>query len=126
MARILVVDDDPQVRKLLVSFLERDGHMITTAANGLEARRWLDGLKMDLIITDIVMPEADGFELIGWMRNLPDHPRIIAISGGSSALDKGYLLTVAQHLAADKVLPKPVSYETMKLAVHEVLACANA
>ncbi len=121
MAEILLVDDDPQVLKVFSICLEKAGHIITTANNGMEAMQLLENRKFCLVITDILMPERDGFELIFSMRKLPNRPKIIAISGGSPSLGHDYVLGVAKTIAADMVLQKPVDFEALTQAVREVL-----
>ena len=120
MAKILIIDDDPQVQKLMVSYLNRDGHETVTAGDGKRAIVQLSSQRFDLVITDIVMPERDGLEVIMWVKEQQDCPKIIAISGGSVKLDKNLLLDVARF-TADKVMPKPVDYATLTTAIREVL-----
>ena len=121
MSKILVIDDDAQVLKVLVSYLEKGRHEITTASNGKEGIQLLVSQRFDLVITDIIMPEEDGIEVLLWLRKTPNRPKIIAISGGSASLDQEYLLNLADKLAADKVLPKPVDFTTLTNAVRDLL-----
>lgn len=121
MAKILVIDDDAQVLKLMVSYLEKSRHEITTATDGKEGIKLLAQRQFDLVITDIIMPENDGVEVLLWLRNMPHRPKIIAISGGSASLDQDYLLRLSKDLVADTVLPKPVDFATLTNAVTEVL-----
>jgi len=68
MARVLLIDDDPLVRNILRQILELDGHMVVDAANGAVAmQRWSEQ-PADLIVTDILMPEKDGLEVIRELR----------------------------------------------------------
>ncbi len=122
MARILLIDDDLAVTQVLEGFLTHDGHQVCNAANGKEARNLLREQSFDLVLTDIVMPEQDGFELIMHLMSQPDRPRIVAISGGSKALSQQMLLTLAARMPIERVLSKPISYEQLSLAVQEVLA----
>lgn len=121
MAEILLVDDDPQVLKVFSTYLEKARHTISTAANGMEAIQLLERRKFDLVITDILMPELDGFELMFSMRKKPDRPKIIAISGGSPSLGHDYVLGVSKTIAADMVLQKPVDFEALTQVVRELL-----
>jgi len=121
MAKILIIDDDPQVMKLMVAYLTRDGHEIVTAEDGRQGITRLSHEQFDLVITDIVMPEQDGLEVLIQLKEQPEHTKIIAISGGSVMLDQQMLLKLAKNFSADKVLPKPVDYETLTSAVREVL-----
>lgn len=121
MADILLVDDDPQVLKVFTAYLEKAGHTVTTAINGAEGMLLLDTHAFDLVITDILMPERDGFELIFSLRKKPDRPKIIAVSGGSPSIGHDYVLGVAKTIAADRILHKPVDFETLTRAVQEVV-----
>ena len=120
MARILIIDDDPQIVKLMTAYLQREGHEVVTAADGKQGIRQLAAQQFDLVITDIVMPEQDGLEVLSWLRKQPQCPKIIAISGGSVRLDQDLMLKMARFLA-DKVMPKPVDCETLTAAVRGLL-----
>jgi len=122
MPKILLIDDDPQILHVFKHYLAKAGYTVTTACNGLQGMRLLAGNSFDLIITDILMPECDVLELLRNLRTTPDRPRIIAISGGSSSISPLLLLDVAEKLEADKILPKPLDYETLTQAVRDTLA----
>jgi CheY-like chemotaxis protein len=121
MARILLIDDDALVRTTLLNFLNHDGHQVVETANGAEAQKILNCESYDLILTDIVMPEKDGLEVIMSQLNRPDRPKIIAISGGSSNLPHQMLLDIASKMKVDAVLTKPVSYDVLSAAVTAAL-----
>lgn len=122
MARILIIDDNEQVRQVMTSYLEHDKHQITVAIDGKQGIAQLQSQTFDLVITDIIMPEQDGFEVLMWLKTQARHPKVIAVSGGSPSLDMNYLITTAQRLSADKVLQKPLDFETLTTAVRELLA----
>ncbi len=122
MAHILLIDDDRLVRTTLANFLAHDGHQVTEAGNGAEAKQLLSVETFDLVLTDIIMPEQDGLEVLMSQFMRPDRPKIIAISGGSPNLPQQELLDVALKMKADAVLSKPVSYETLSAAVKSALA----
>lgn len=121
MAKILLIDDDEQVVKVLTSFLEREQHEVLTAADGKKAIRLLEKQPFDLVITDVIMPEQDGVGVLMWLMVHADHQKVIVMSGGSASLDQNYLFDMCKRLHADKVLPKPVDFETLTGAVREVL-----
>jgi len=82
MARILLIDDDPLVRNILPQILELDGHMVVDAANGAVAmQRWSEQ-PADLIVTDILMPEKDGLEVIRELRRQCPQLKVIAVDHG--------------------------------------------
>ena len=70
-AHILVIDDDKRIRELLQRFLQNKGYRVTTAADGAEARRKMEGLDFDLLVLDVMMPGEDGFSLTRWLRARP-------------------------------------------------------
>ncbi len=120
MAKILIIDDDSQVLGLMAAFLEKE-HEIATAVNGKLGLRLLVSQQFDLIITDVLMPERDGLEVLMWLNNQIPRPKVIAISGGSISQDQDILLLMCKKLKADKVLAKPVDFKTMTSAVRELL-----
>lgn len=121
MANILIIDDDPQVLKLITTYMQREGHDITTAENGKQGIKKLSENRFDLLITDIVMPEQDGLEVLMWLKTQQQRPKIIAISGGSVSLEQDMLLKLAGFYA-DRVMAKPVGFEPLTQAVREVLS----
>jgi len=94
---------------------------VTTAANGKGAIAIVDQQQIDLVITDILMPDMDGYELISLLRKRPVPPRIIAMSGGSGSLDSDYLLRVARSMKVDRLLEKPLNLATIDAAISEVM-----
>lgn len=106
MAKILLIDDDDDVRRTLVRMLQMAGHEVHEATDGDSGLALFEELKPDLVITDILMPEKEGIETIMILKR--EHPdvKILAISGGgrSGAMD---FLEMARSLGADQVLQKP-------------------
>ena len=117
MARIMVVDDNRLERWLLRAHLATAGHEVIEAAHGLEALDLLAQHGSDVIITDIVMPEMDGFETIMTLRRRHPDTRIIAISGAGRA--PGDYLEVAAKLGAHLTLRKPIARSKILAAVRE-------
>jgi len=89
MSRILVTDDEDQIRAMLRHALESSGHEVLEANNGEEGVRIYQKQPADLVITDILMPEKEGLESIRELRRLNPAVRIIAISGGPPFLHDG-------------------------------------
>jgi two-component system KDP operon response regulator KdpE len=102
--RILVVDDDPGIRRSLESELHAAGYEVHTAANGMEGAANAESLQPDLILTDLAMPVADGFELIASVRKTSDTP-IIVLSVRGSDSEK----IRALDIGADDFVVKPFS-----------------
>ena len=120
MANILVVDDDPQIGKLLEKVLGRAGHKVSIAANGKEGMRIFRGGKFDLLITDLIMPEKEGLETIMELRQEFPDTKIIAMSGGGRVGAKSYL-KMAHTLGAKKTLTKPFGREDLLSAVNGMI-----
>ena len=107
MARILIVDDDDQVRWTLGEILRQKGYEVLEADNGNVALRHLHGTPIDVVITDIVMPEKEGIELIIEIkRDFPDL-KIIAMSGGGRWGHNTYL-DLAKKLKVARTFEKPI------------------
>ena len=121
MATILIIDDDPQIIKLLKTYLEFTGHSVFTASNGKEGLRALGEKSFDLLITDIIMPERDGIEVLTSLKGLANPPKVIAMSGGSPNLDQDHLLKMATIMKADTVLAKPLHLAHLSTIIQELL-----
>ena len=104
--RILLVEDDDRVRRSIRKALQRLGCTVSEAANGRSARRTLRDGAVELVVTDLFMPDMDGLELIMEIRLAHPEVKIMAISGGGRAVSMD-LLPVAKRLGADCVLAKP-------------------
>ena len=118
---ILVVDDDEGIRVLLTRWLTGRGHTVTPACNAQEASRHLHAQPFDLVVTDVVMPDGDGFELITASREAQPMARIVAISGGGLYLHGGDCLKMARGLGAHAVLMKPFTWEQLQGGIDEAL-----
>lgn len=114
---ILIADDDAQIRRLLRVSLEADGYKVYEAANGDEAIRVACDAPFDLVITDVLMPERDGLEMIMFLRRQAPNAKIIAISGA----DSGLFLENARGLGASATLAKPFSPSELLREVHGLL-----
>ncbi len=116
MARILVIDADYEIRMLLRKMLEMAGHRVIEASNGEEGIRLYSQNPMDLIITDILMPEKDGVEALLELRtDFPDI-KVIVISGKGK-----YLLPTASEFGALRVFEKPLKMQEILSTVKELL-----
>jgi len=125
--RVLVVDDDPNMSKMLVTVLVDLGYDILPANNGIEALKVLQHEQVDLIFTDIVMPEMDGFELCEEVR-LSTEWRNLPIVAVSTYTDSHYM-TRALLVGANDYLTKPIEASRVEkvlgrvsLSVEEVAA----
>lgn len=121
MYRIILVEDDPQVREMLRETLVQEGYEVVEAANGKEGVELFRQHPADLVITDIIMPEQDGVETIHLLRRDCPSVKIIAISGGSANIRGDYLLGTADALGAIKTFHKPVDVGQLLSSIHEIL-----
>src|ERR1051326_1525818 len=130
LSRILVIDDDPAVRMTIKLVLERDGHAVELATDGLAGMKAIKAGGIDLLIVDIFMPGMDGIETIREVRNhQPDLPAIV-ISGTSLAglrepgLQAPDFLAMAVKLGAVRSLQKPFKPRDIIAAVRQCLGDA--
>lgn len=120
MARVLIIDDDAGVRDSLARALSRAGHHVERAANGRQGLEAFETEAIDVVVTDINMPEMDGIELMNAFRRRHASVPIIAISGGG-LLPKELLLTTASTLGAVEVIAKPFETGVLLEAIERVL-----
>lgn len=120
MKKILVVDDDVQFAEMMQKTLHAFGHEPIMAATAKQALKLYDPLTVDLVITDLIMPDMEGVELMLALRRLNRQVKIIAVSGGGRNNPDAYL-NVAQKLGALKTLAKPFSLETLRAAINDCL-----
>jgi CheY-like chemotaxis protein len=114
MARILIVDDNPDLCFIMNKLIERMGHEAITAANGLEALHSLERNAFDIVITDIIMPNMDGIELITQICSKYPQMKVIAISGEDRAFTR--------KLKVDCTLLKPFPPAELFAAIKRLLA----
>ena len=113
--RILVIEDNLDLRDYLRLALETQGYQVLTARNGEEALGYLNGHPVDVVLTDIFMPEMDGIETIAALRKLFPDIRVIAMSG-RPGVD---YLSVARELGVTRTLRKPFDIEELLAALGE-------
>lgn len=118
---ILMIDDNPQLRELLQTALTKLGYEVTSASDGAEAIRVIADRTFDVVITDLLMPEKDGIEVIGELKRKQPHARIIAMSGGGRGSREHYLQT-AKGLGAHVLLGKPFSVSELSAALDQAFA----
>lgn len=119
MARILLIEDDDSVRTMLRLTLDHFGHTVIEARNGKEGLALFQHANIDLLITDIVMPEKEGLEVLMELRKRNPPVKIIAISGGD-------YLQMAKLMGAAKVLAKPFSSDVLIAAIDDLLSGGGA
>jgi CheY-like chemotaxis protein len=121
MARILIIDDDKMVLNMLRQVLEGAQHTVVEASNGEVAMRLWREHPADLIITDILMPEKDGLEVIRELRRDCPTVKVIALSGGSRKVHFD-ALDVAKRFGAMSTLEKPFELKEFLTTVETALS----
>jgi DNA-binding response OmpR family regulator len=116
MPTVLVVDDEPIVREVVVRYLERDGHTILEADDGNRARELVELRRPDIVVLDVMLPGMDGLELCRWIRARSDLPVILLTARGEEA-DR----IVGLELGADDYVTKPFSPRELAARVRTVL-----
>jgi DNA-binding response OmpR family regulator len=124
LARILVIDDNPDVLNTLHEMLTREGHSVEDAPTSSEGLRMHREDPFDLVLTDIVMPDREGISTIIELRGLYPRLKIIAKSGGGDFEPYGYL-DIARRVGADRTIPKPFSRTELLEALNDVLSRAG-
>ncbi len=120
VAKILVIDDDEIMNSMLLQLLTNAGHSVCGAPDGRIGLELFQDKRFDLVVTDIVMPEKEGLELILGIRKQNKKIPIIAISGGGRMRPEGYL-SLAQKFGADYTFEKPIDKERFLAAIRECL-----
>ena len=120
MARILIVDDESDIRQLVTYALAEDGHEVIAAADGSEALKSIEANAPDLVVLDVMMPEMDGFDVLRELeeRDLRGDARVLMLTARGSERDwkEGY------DLGADRYMTKPFDPEDLIVTVRELLA----
>lgn len=118
---ILVADDEDSIRSLLQHFLRNGGHRVVVVGNAHEACDAMRKDTFDLVITDVLMPEGDGLDLITELRKVQPQARILAMSGGGRYLEGSDYLKLAKGLGAHTALMKPFTWEQLQDAIKVAL-----
>ena len=121
MARILVIDDEPSILLMIKKMIEKAGHEVDIALNGTEGLELFEINTPDLIITDIIMPQKEGLEIILELRKKHPDLKIIAISGGGRFGPEGYLPS-AKLFGANMIFQKPLIQKEFMEAISKLLS----
>lgn len=127
MPTVLVIDDDLRLRELMAAILRAEGFEVHVAADGkagiqsLQERLDAGNAPYDLLVTDIVMPEMDGAEIIRRVRAMCPSVSLVAVSGGSRYMNSALCLKTAKLLGAQAVVSKPFSKQEFMGAITKAL-----
>lgn len=117
---ILIVDDEAELCDVMHEVLTARGYAVERAADGVEASKAISHQTFDLVITDLIMPEKDGIQLMNEVRRKYPDVRVVAMSGGGHVAREQYL-RIARGLGAHAVLEKPFSNQALVDLVEQVL-----
>lgn len=123
--RVLLIDDEQMVRKIVRKMLERGGHEVTEAENGRLGLQQLKTATFDLVITDIIMPEMEGVETLMTVREQYPSVKVIAMSGGGRTGNIDFL-SAAEKLGASAILHKPFTLEALSTAIEQTVGTQKA
>jgi len=118
---ILVADDEEDIRLLLEQWLKPLGHVVFLARNGPEALKVARGQVVDLLVTDILMPDGDGLMLIEGLKKTHPTTRVLAISGGGRYMDGQEYLRIAEGFGANAALMKPFNRDKFLQSVGSAM-----
>lgn len=121
---ILVVDDDDSTRLLLRKFLEREGHSVIEAANGMQGLRIFRDLSPDLVFTDVVMPIMEGITFVRELRSKDQHTPVVVMTSDIHGRAKEFF-EISSQLGATFALEKPISKEKLDDALHKAMKHVN-
>ncbi|QDT50292.1 response regulator transcription factor [Symmachiella dynata] len=116
-AKIVLIEDDREIRTTLTSVLAAAGYDVSAAQNGIEGQKLIKSAEPDLIITDMMMPQLGGFPVLEFLKNLDNPPPVIMITANEGGRHKAY----AEMLGVANYLRKPFAMDVMLDAVEEAL-----
>jgi CheY-like chemotaxis protein len=118
---VLVVDDEANICEFMRIVLHGAGFAVTVAKDGREALKEIESGKHAVVVTDLIMPEHDGLELIASLKRMRSQIHIIAMSGGGY-LSADHYLNIAKGFQVDRLLAKPFLPAALVKLVNDVLA----
>lgn len=122
---ILVADDEESIRVLLQHWLMGAGHTVTSAGDGRQALEAIKQGQFDLVITDVLMPDGDGLNLIAELKKAQPAMRVLAISGGGRFVQGDDCLKMAHGLGAHAAVMKPFSWQQLQVGIEQALASST-
>lgn len=120
-AKIVLIEDDREIRTTLTSVLAAAGYEVSAAQNGIEGQKLIKSAEPDLIITDMMMPQLGGFPVLEFLKNLDNPPPVIMITANEGGRHKAY----AEMLGVANYLRKPFAMDVMLDAVEKALKDAK-
>ena len=125
MAQILIIEDMAGVRHAISSMLKRAGHTVVLAEDGESGLAELKKQRFDAVITDMLMPVADGMQVLSHLESMSNHPPIIAMSGGGAGISAETALKAAKA-KANAFLQKPFERSELLAVLDRLLGKSSA
>ena len=123
---VVIADDVVEIQQLMQQWLRELGYLVTCVSTGRDAVRVLRTVHVDMVITDILMPEGDGLEVITELRRAQPTAKIIAMSGGGNHLRAADCLKLAKGLGAHGVLTKPFNRQQVIEVVSQLMSVGGS
>jgi DNA-binding response OmpR family regulator len=120
MKNILIIDDNENMLRMMGDLLSRSGYNVLSAPDGVNGMKTYHANPPDLVITDIIMPDKEGLEVIMELVKQEPRPKIIAMSGGGMMEPQTYL-SLARKLGADQVIEKPFRSAELLSLIEKLL-----
>jgi len=121
VARICLIEDDALIRKTLHKLLSNMDHFVATASNGKEGLALIQSRPFDIVVTDIIMPEMEGIELIRRIHETHPDLKVVAMSGGGRVGNMDFL-KIAKSIGADEIIYKPATKTDFINAIDRCLS----
>jgi DNA-binding NtrC family response regulator len=118
---ILVADDEPNLCTVIQQFLVNDGHAVVVVPNARDAMRALSERAFDLVITDILMPDGDGIDVITEVKRVQPKARVLAMSGGGRFVEAREFLQLARGIGAHAAIGKPFTWAQLHEAMERAM-----
>ena len=116
--KILVVDDDKMILEAITHYLSSEGHEVITASNGLQALEMAQSKRLDLIISDIMMPDLSGLSMLSMLKQFYFNKIPVIII---SSLDKSDVILSSLGLGADDFMAKPINFKELSIRVKKYM-----
>lgn len=124
MTKILLIDDELRIRQSMSQILSNHGYHVVAAEDGAMGLAYLRTMQFDLVITDILMPNLDGLDVLNYISTMKQKVPVIAMSGGGPNLTTTQALKISQT-RANLVMPKPVDNVKLLESIKQLLAEAS-
>ncbi len=122
---ILIVDDFEEIQILVAHWLRSRGHQVTCASTGEAAIKLLEQERFDLVITDVMMPDGDGLDVIREFKHQRSPTRVLAITGGGKYVTSAECARLAAELGADAIVLKPFDEQQFTAGFEHAISPTN-